>query len=178
MDNAILLFIIAIVVIIAIVYIYLYNKIVGAKQNVHEAWAGVDVQLTRRHDLIGNLVTVAKGYAAHEKQLLEKITEERSRAASAEKKDLQKLSTIESTLGQDVQSFFAVAEAYPNLKANTVYIEVQNNLTETEDQIASSRRIYNGNVALYNTMIAIFPQNLVAKLNHFTQSQFFQNNKS
>lgn len=174
MDLKILIPSIFVVAAILVAYILIYNILIGSWQKVKEAWSGIDVQLKRRHDLIGNLIDVAKGYASYEKNLLEKITKERADALATDPKDLEKLSNLESSLESDYKSLFAVAEAYPDLKANTVYLQLQKDLVETEDQIASSRRIYNSNVTAYNTLIAVFPQNIVAKLGNFKESQFFQ----
>lgn len=177
MDIKILILIGVIVVAIIGAYIYLYNKLTAARQQVHESWAGVDVQLKRRHDLIGNLIDVAKNYASYEKALLEKITQERAEAINTNQGDLQKRSQVETNLETDVRTFFANAEAYPNLKANTVYLQVQKDLKDTEDKIASSRSIYNAHVAQYNTMVALFPHIIVAKLNNFKEATYFQNDK-
>lgn len=178
MDIKILVPSIFIIGALLIAYILIYNILIGSLQKVKEAWSGVDVQLKRRHDLIGNLIDVAKGYAHYEKELLEKITEERTTALAMDQKDISKLSDVETALETDLKSFIAVAEAYPDLKANTVYLQLQKDLAETEDQIASSRRIYNSNVTAYNTLIAVFPQNIVAKLGHFQESPFFQKDQA
>jgi LemA protein len=155
--------------------LYFYNKIVSSKQNVHEAWAGIDVQLKRRHDLIPNLVQVVQEYATHEKQLFTTIAEERQKALLLSEPNISKLSQIEEEINKSVRSIFAVAEAYPELKANENFLKLQTELTETEDQIASARRIYNSNVADYNTLISIFPSNIVAGVSHFSPLPFFQN---
>ena len=168
--------IIIIILIIAVAYIVIYNNIVATQKNVEEAWSDIDVQLKRRHDLIPNLIEIVKGYSKHEQELFEKIAEERSQAMNLSRKDLGKLSEIEDSLGTHIQSLFAVAEAYPTLLANTEYLKLQDELVETEDEVASSRRIYNSNTADYNTLIAVFPNNIVASVAHFTLLPFFQNN--
>lgn len=165
---------IAIVIILIVVYIFIFNQIVSAKQKTVEAWSDIDVQLHRRHDLIPNLVTVVGGYAKHEKELLEKVTHERSQAVALGKEDVVKLSKIESILQSDVRSILLLAENYPDLKANTQFMKLQDQLVETEDQIASSRRIYNSNVANYNTLITIFPHSVVASINKYLPASYFQ----
>lgn len=154
-------------------YIIVFNILVAAKQKVNEAWADVDVQLKRRHDLIPNLVHTVKGYASHEKDLLEKVTKERTKAIETDKKNMKEVSAIESQLGLDVNELLLIAEAYPDLKANHNFLKLQEDLTETEDQIASSRRIYNANVTNYNTKLQIFPLNVVASLHHLEPGSFF-----
>ncbi len=166
--------VLVVILVFIAVYIFIYNKLVAAKQNVHEAWSDVDVQLKRRHDLIPQLIDVVRGYAKHEKDLLEKITHERAQALALDKDDLKSLAHIERALGEGLSSLFMVAEGYPDLKANTTFLKLQEQMSETEDQIASSRRIYNSNTADYNTLIKLFPLNLIAALHHFTESKFLE----
>jgi LemA protein len=154
--------------------LYFYNRLVSSRQNVREAWSGIDVQLRRRHDLIPNLVEVVKGYAKHEEQLFKQIAETRAKALSFSSSNVDSLAKVEEQLGKSVKSLFAVAEAYPELKANENFLKLQTGLSETEDQIASARRIYNSNVADYNTHIGVFPANIVARLFHFSEARFFQ----
>jgi LemA protein len=141
---------------------------------VTEAWADVDVQLKRRHDLIPSLVNIVKGYANHEKALLEKITSERTTAITLDKKNIKELSSLENSIESHLHSIFALTEAYPDLKANENYLKLQEDLVETEDEIASSRRIYNANVGNYNTNIGKFPQDVIASLTNFKLVNFFQ----
>ncbi len=163
------------VLVITIVFIIgTYNRMVTAKQKVTEAWSDVDVQLKRRHDLIPNIVNTVKGYAKHEKDLIEKVTNERTQALAVNKDNLQQLGLIEGAIEADLGALLMVAEAYPDLKANQNFLKLQSELSETEDQIASSRRIYNANVNYYNTLLQIFPLNFVAKLSDFKESSFFE----
>ena len=164
------------VVIIILLYIYFYNKLISAKQNAHEAWSGIDVQLKRRHELIPNLVNVVQGYAKHEEKLFIQITEERAKALSLPKSDIKGLSGIEKEIDTSLHSILAIAEAYPDLKANENFLKLQSQLAETEDQIASARRIYNSNAADYNILINSFPVNITAGLSNFSQLPYFQHN--
>lgn len=163
-----------IIAIIVLLALYFYNRLVSVKQNVYQAWAGIDVQLKRRHDLIPNLVQVVQGYAKHEEQLLKHVTVERSRALSLTQSDILKLSRVEKEINASLHSILLLAESYPQLKANENFLKLQTDLTETEDQIASARRIYNSNVADYNTLIISFPVNIIATLGHFSPMPFFQ----
>lgn len=157
------------------VYIVLYNRLVNAKQNAHEAFAGIDVQLKRRYDLIPNLIQTVKGYAAHEEKLFIHIAESRAQALSISKENVQQKAGIEKDIDISLKSLFAIAEAYPELKANEHYLKLQQQLAETEDQIASARRIYNSNVTDYNTHLHSFPTNIVAVLHAFKPLPLFQN---
>jgi len=159
---------------IVLIYIYFYNRLISAKQNAHEAWSGIDVQLKRRHDLIPNLVNVVQGYAKHEEKLFKEIAEERTKALSLPKSDVKGLSGIEKEIDTSLHSILAIAEAYPDLKANEQFLKLQVQLTETEDQIASARRIYNSNTADYNTLINSFPANITAGLSNFSPLTYFQ----
>ena len=166
---ALILLIILVVVILAI--IFMYNGLIRLKNRVDEAWSDIDVQLKRRYDLIPNLVSTVKGYAAHEKEVFEKVTEARSRAMGAGAADKAE---AENMLSNTLKSLFAVAEAYPDLKANQNFLELQRELTDTEDKIQASRRFYNGNVRDFNTKIEVFPTNLMAGALGFTKREFFQ----
>jgi LemA protein len=166
--GLILLIIIAVVVLWAIA---VYNGLIRLKNRVDEAWSDIDVQLKRRYDLIPNLVTTVKGYAAHEKELFEKVTEARTRAMGAG--STEDKSKAENMLSGTLKSLFAVAENYPDLKANQNFLELQRELTDTEDKIQASRRFYNGNVRDFNTKIEIFPNNIFAGILNFTKREFF-----
>lgn len=162
------------IIIVLLVCIYYYNQLTSAKQNSHEAWSGIEVQLKRRHDLIPNLVETVKGYAKHEKKLFETVTKERNKALMLPKSDLDQLSKIEAEIELAIKSIFMVAEAYPVLKANENFLKLQTELSETEDQIASARRIYNSNVADYNILVKNFPSNIIAGLSNFMPLAYYE----
>jgi LemA protein len=164
--------IIAVLVILAIWLIAIYNGLIKLKNRVDEAWSDIDVQLKRRYDLIPNLVSTVKGYAKHEKELFEKVTEARTRAMGA--KDPKEQAEAENMLSGTLKSLFAVSENYPDLKANQNFLELQKELTDTEDKIQASRRFYNGNVRDFNTKIQVFPNNMVVGMLKFKPYEFFE----
>jgi LemA protein len=149
-----------------------YNGLIKLRNRVDEAWSDISVQLKRRHDLIPNLVSTVKGYAKHERELFEKVTEARTRAMGA--KTPKEQAETENMLSDTLKSLFAVAENYPDLKANQNFLELQKELTDTEDKIQASRRFYNGNVRDFNTKIQVFPNNLVAGMLKFKDYEFFE----
>lgn len=149
-----------------------YNGLIRLKNRVDEAWSDIDVQLKRRYDLIPNLVNTVKGYAAHEKELFEKVTEARTRAMGAG--TAHDKAEAENMLSGTLKTLFAVAENYPDLKANQNFLELQRELTDTEDKIQASRRFYNGNVRDFNTKLQVFPTNIIASLLNFSQREFFE----
>jgi LemA protein len=151
--------------------VLVYNGLIRLRNRVDEAWSDIDVQLKRRYDLIPNLVNTVKGYATHERELFEKVTEARSRAMGAG--TTADKAQAENMLSQTLKSLFAVAENYPDLKANQNFLELQRELTDTEDKIQASRRFYNGNVRDFNTKIQVFPNNIIAGMLKFTASEFF-----
>ncbi len=164
--------ILALVVVALFWLIGVYNGLIKLRNRVDEAWSDISVQLKRRHDLIPNLVNTVKGYAKHEKEVFENVTKARSKAMSAESpKDLAE---SENMLTGALKSLFAVSENYPELKANENFLELQRELTDTEDKIQASRRFYNGNVRDFNTKIQIFPNNLVAGMLKFKEYEFFE----
>jgi len=166
---------IALLVILAVLIvavIFMYNSLIRLKNRVDEAWSDIDVQLKRRYDLIPNLVNTVKGYVAHEKELFEKVTEARSRAMGAG--TATDKAQAENMLSDTLKSLFAVAENYPDLKANQNFLELQRELTDTEDKIQASRRFYNGNVRDFNIKIEIFPTNIMAGMMNFTKRDFFE----
>jgi len=163
---------IAAVVILAVWAVAIYNGLVRLKNRVDEAWSDIDVQLKRRYDLISNLVNTVKGYAAHEKEVFEKVTEARTRAMGAQ--SAADKDQAENALSQTLKSLFAVAEAYPDLKANQNFLELQRELTDTEDKIQAARRFYNGNVRDFNTKIQVFPNNVFAGALGFAAREFFE----
>lgn len=150
----------------------IYNGLIKMKNRVDEAWSDIDVQLKRRYDLIPNLINTVKGYASHEKELFEKVTEARTRAMGA--KDPEEQAKAENMLSGTLKSLFAVAENYPELKANENFLELQRELTDTEDKIQAARRFYNGNVRDFNTKIQVFPNNLVVGILKFKAYEFFE----
>ena len=165
------LIIVIILVVLVIWAIAIYNGLIRLKNRVEEAWSDIDVQLKRRYDLIPNLVNTVKGYAAHEKEVFEKVTEARSRAMGAG--SATDKAQAENALSQTLKSLFAVAENYPDLKANQNFLELQRELTDTEDKIQAARRFYNGNVRDFNIKIEVFPSNIFAQIMGFRKRDFF-----
>ncbi len=160
------------VLIVAIIAgIALYNGLIQLKVLVDEAWSGIDVQLKRRYDLIPNLVETVKGYASHEKETFEKIAQLRSSAMGAT--GVEEKGKIEAELTSTLKTLFAVAESYPELKANENFKELQNSLTSIEEEIQGARRYYNGTVRDYNTKIMVFPNNVFAGMLGFKAREFF-----
>lgn len=166
------LILIIILAAVALWIIAIYNGLITLKNRVDEAWSDIEVQLKRRYDLIPNLVNTVKGYAAHEKQVFENVTEARSRAMSAGTAGDK--AQAENMLTGALKSLFAVAEAYPDLKANQNFLELQRELTDTEDKIQASRRFYNGNVRDFNIKIEVLPNNIIAGMLKFTKREFFE----
>ena len=160
------------VALVLIVAVFMYNRFVRQRNILNEAWSGIDVQLKRRHDLIPNIIETVKGYAQHEKKVLEEITNLRSRLTGQE--TVKEKGQIENSFSQAFKSIFALAEAYPDLKANQNFIELQRVLAETEEQIQLARRYYNGAARDYNTMVETFPNNIMAKIFGFTKADFFE----
>jgi LemA protein len=154
--------------------IVFYNALVRARQMVQEAWSGIDVQLKRRADLIPNLVETVKGYAGHEKEALERVTEMRSRAQGVPAGDIQGRAAAEGLLSQALGRLMAVAEAYPDLKASQNFAELQRSLETTEREVQMARRYYNGSVRELNTKVESFPSNLVANRFNFTKAEYFE----
>ena len=163
---------IVVIVLLVVFLISLYNGMVRARNKVDEAWSGIDVQLKRRHDLIPNLVETVKGYAAHERETFQAVTDARTKAMSAS--GPAQAGAAEGMLSQALGRLFAVAEAYPQLRATENFQQLQGELTNTEDQIAAARRIYNGNVQDYNTRIQTFPGTLFAGMFGFVKREFFE----
>ncbi len=148
-----------------------YNGFIRRRNRADEAWADIEVQLKRRYDLIPNLVNSVKGYATHESGTFEKVTEARARAISAQ--SVAGHSAADGELAGALKSLFAVAEAYPDLKANTNFLELQRELADTENKIQAARRFYNANVRDLNTALEVFPSNLIGKMFSFTNKDFF-----
>jgi len=151
--------------------VFAYNRFVAFVNRAKEAWADIDVQLKRRYDLIPNLVNTVKGYASHESTAFEKVTEARSRAMGAQ--SVADHGKAEQGLSGALKSLFAIAEAYPDLKANQNFLALQNELSDTENKIQAARRFYNTNVRDLNTSIESFPANIIANLFKFSKMEFF-----
>ena len=166
------LLLIIILAAVALWIIAIYNGLITFKNRVDEAWSDIDVQTKRRYDLIPNLVNTVKGYAAHEKQVFEDVTNARSRAMGAG--TTADKAQAENMLTGALKSLFAVAEAYPDLKANQNFLELQRELTDTEDKIQAARRFYNGNVRDFNIKIEVFPNNIIAGMLKLTKREFFE----
>jgi len=154
--------------------VVMYNRFVRQRTLVDESWGGIDVELTRRHELIPNLVKAVQGYADHERTVLENLTAARE-AATAHKGDGPAArQQYEESVGRALTEVLARVEAYPDLKASQSFLDLQDELTNTEDRIAASRRFYNGNVRAYNTRVSTFPSNVVAGVFGFESRQFFE----
>ncbi len=164
--------ILIIIAVIALWFILAYNRFIRFINRAKEAWADIDVQLKRRYDLIPNLVNTVKGYATHESVAFEKVTAARSRAMQAGTPDEK--GKAENMLTGALKSVFAIAEAYPDLKANQNFLELQRELSDTENKIQAARRFYNGNVRDLNTAIESFPNNVVAKAFKFGKMELFE----
>lgn len=162
----------AIAVAIILWVVAIYNGLIKLKNRTDEAWSDIDVQLKRRHDLIPNLINTVKGYAIHEKEVFEKVTEARAKAVSAGS-TADKVQA-ENALSGTLKSLFAVAEAYPELKANQNFLELQRELSDTENKIMAARRFYNGNVRDFNIKLQVFPTNIIAGVLNFTAREFFE----
>ncbi len=169
--NPLIILLIVVAVIIAFV-VATYNKLVTLRNRVKEAWSDIDVQLKRRYNLIPNIVETVKGYATHEEKVLTQVTEARSNAINAT--NVQEQGAAENMLSGALKSLFAVAENYPDLKANENFMQLQNELVDTEDKIQASRRFYNGVVRDFNTKIEMFPSNIIAGMFKFEKSEFFE----
>ncbi len=163
--------VLAVVVFAAVYFISIYNSLVVLKARIKEAFSGIDVQLKRRADLIPNLVETVKGYASHEKEIFENVTKARSALMSAT--GVEDKAMANNMLSGALKSLFAVAEAYPDLKASTNFQDLQKQVGDTEDKIAYSRQFYNGNVLQYNTKVQVFPSNIVANMFGFAAEQYF-----
>lgn len=168
------LVVVGILIVIALIVAVLYNGLVRARVACDGAQSQIEVQLERRHDLIPNLVETVKGYAAHERATFEAVTQARANAiAAGQGGSLQQQAQAENVLSGALKSLFAVAEAYPDLKANQNFLALQEELTSTEDRVAYSRQFYNDAVLRYNTQIQVLPRSLIAGALHFTAREFF-----
>ena len=166
--------ILAIVAAACIYAILIYNRLVGSRQMTNEAWSGIDVQLKRRSDLVPNLVEIVKGYAAHERKVLDEVTELRNAARATPDDDIGRRALAEGALSMALGRLFALAENYPDLKASGNFLELQQELSKLENEIQMSRRYYNGSVRNLNTLVESFPSNFVAGAFGFSQREYFE----
>ncbi len=167
-----MIIILIILVVLVLWAIFIYNGFVSLRNRAQEAWADIEVQLKRRYDLIPNLVNTVKGYATHESSAFENVTKARSMAMGATGPTPEH-AQAENMLSGALKSIFAISEAYPDLKANTNFLGLQNELSDTENKIQAARRFYNGNVRDLNTAIESFPSNIIASIFKFAQKEFF-----
>ena len=173
MTGIVILGIIALIIVILMAYVIgTYNGLVNLRNKVKDGWAQIDVLLKRRNDLIPNLVETVKGYAKHEQGTLEAVISARNKAVNAngQEEEMQAAGELTKALGK----LFALAEAYPDLKANTNFLDLQNNLKETEDKISYARQFYNDNVLEYKNKIEMFPSNIIASMFGFKPEPFFE----
>lgn len=173
--------VIGIVAALALYAVVAYNNFVKLSQRTKEAWADIDVQLKRRYDLIPNLIETVKGYAAHERAVLDAVTEARAKATSTHvdasgvtAEQMAAMAGAESALGASLGKLIAVAEAYPDLKANQNFAQLQSELADTENKIQAARRFYNGNVRDLKIALESFPSNIIGKAFNFKEEQFFE----
>ena len=167
--------VLGILVLLVLWAIFTYNRFVKLTNRVKEAWADIDVQLKRRYDLIPNLVNTVQGYVKHERETLESVTQARADAISAEQTgDPVKTAEAENVLTGALRSVFAVAESYPDLKANENFMELQKELSDTENKIQAARRFYNGNVRSLNIATESFPKNIIAGMFNFKKEDYFE----
>lgn len=167
-----LIILIVLVLLIVILLIKYYNDLINHRNRVENAWSQIDVQLQRRNDLIPNIVETVKGYAGHEKSTLNEVTQARANMANAS--TVQEIAEADNQIKGALKSLFAVSEAYPELKANQNFIQLQEELSETEDKISYSRQFYNDTVLKYNNLCQQFPSNIIANIFHFKKSEFFE----
>ncbi|NCF14765.1 MAG: LemA family protein [Gammaproteobacteria bacterium] len=164
--------IVAVLILIAVAGVAIYNRLIRSRNRVSTAWSDIDVQLQRRHDLVPRLVTAVDQYAKYESATLEAVTELRSEAMR--QADVRARGRAEQELSAGIERIIALAENYPDLKANENFLNLQNELVETENYLQFARRYYNGSVRDYNTLTESVPSNMVANLFNFTQREFFQ----
>ena len=166
--------ILGVVVVIALYAVTIYNGLVKNRQMVEEGWSGIDVQLKRRSDLIPNLMETVKGYMSHERETLEAVTNARAAVQGAGNASPGERSALEGQLSGALGKLIAVAEAYPDLKANTTFLEFQQTLASVEDEIQLSRRYYNGSVRNLNTAVESVPSNIIANMFKFEKAEYFE----
>lgn len=169
--------VIGVIVLIAIWLIAVYNGLIRLKNRVDEAFSDIDVQLKRRYDLIPNLVETVKGYMTHERETLESVVSARAKAMQVQESDgasLEERAKAENALSSTLKSIFALSENYPDLKASQNFLQLQDEISDTENKIQASRRFYNGNVRDFNTKIQVFPTNMIAGKLNFSKYDFFE----
>ncbi len=169
--SLVMIAVVGVVVLFVLWVVFLYNRMVVLRNRIENAWSQIDVQLRRRYDLIPNLVETVKGYAAHEKGVFEEVTKARSAMTQAQGVAAQ--GEAQNMISQALKSLFAVAEAYPDLKANQNFMMLQEELSGTESKIAYARQFYNDTVMAFNTLIQSFPANLIAGSFGFTEREYF-----
>jgi LemA protein len=165
--------VLGIIVLVALAAVVSYNRFVSQRNLIRDAWANIDTELRRRYDLIPNLVETVKGYAAHEREVFENVTRARAMATGATGSPAEQ-AAAEGPLVAALRQLFAVAENYPDLKANQNFLALQAELSNTEDRLQTSRRFYNANVRDYNRRVQSFPSNLIANTFHFEEEEFFE----
>lgn len=173
MGLAFVVILLAILAVVAFAVIGMYNGLVRARNEVKNAWSQIDVQLNRRHDLIPNLVETVKGYMTHERETLEAVVRARQQAVQVTG-SIEDKARVENQLSQTLRSLFAVAEAYPDLKANQNFLALQEELASTENKISFSRQYYNDSVLRLNNKVEMFPTNILAGMFNFTKETFFE----
>ncbi len=159
------------VVLVLAILVFIYNSLVSKRNRIEEAWSDIEVQMKRRFDLIPNVIETVKGYAAHERGVLENVTKARTEAMGASTPEEH--SRAENMLSSTLKTLFAVAESYPDLKANVNFLDLQRELADTENKVQAARRFYNTNVRDYNTMLQSFPTNLIGGMFGFVGREFF-----
>jgi len=176
-----LLYTIIILVIIGVILTGMYNSLVKKRIRTEEAWGDIDIQLKRRYDLIPNLVEIVKGYAKHEKETLDAVIEARAKATSINvdasnmtAENMAAMAGVEGGLSSALGKLMAISESYPDLKANANFMELQRDLVDTEDKIQASRRFFNATIQEFNTIVEVFPSNIVAKMFGFKKKEFFE----
>ena len=166
--------IVGVIVLLLIIFFGIFNSLVGLRNQVRNSWSQIDVQLKRRHDLIPNLIETAKGYMKFEKEVMENVTKARTAAVSASGQGVGQQAKAEGDLSGFLTRFFAVAENYPDLKANKSFMALHEELTSTENKISFARQFYNDSVMNMNNKVQMFPSNVVAGMTGFRQEEFFQ----
>ena len=174
--NYLLIITLGTIVLLVLVIALMYNKLIKLRNHIQEAWSIIDVFLKKRHDLIPNLVDTVKGYAEHEKRTLEELTRFRSEAMQA--KNLTGRIESENNIGKGLMQIFAVVEKYPDLKANTNFLDLQRQLIGIEEELSMARRYYNGTVRVNNIYIERFPSNIIAGMFQFTKGEFYKANEN